>query len=229
MTRLPGVTSIRTTKAYDEFLKASYAGVKPRAEEVDVPRIAILSVAGRQPPTARPFQDAIGVLYGIGYGLKMGLKFGTLPRPAGYFDYKVGALEVFWWSTGRTFDISNARTLRWQAFLMVPPFVTRTLVNHARALAADKHPELPYGLATLERIREGRAVQMLHVGRYDREQATIDALHAYAADHGLAVTGRHHEIYISDPRRTPSAKLKTVIRLAVTPAARPQRRRSKAR
>jgi hypothetical protein len=210
--------SIRTTRAYDDLIGALYLKVRRTPEAVEVPAVRVLAVTGREPPAAKPYQDAIAALYGIGYGLKMGLKFGKLPRPKGYFDYKVGALETFWWSTGKTFEIDNPKTLRWQAYLMVPSFVSQTLVDEARRQAKAKHPEVPYEKAALEVVDEGRSVQMLHVGPYNKEQPAIDELHRYAADRGLAATGRHHEIYISDPRRTKPEKLKTVIRFGVKAA-----------
>ncbi len=220
MKTLPSSKSIRTTKAYDDLLKLLYAGVKRQVEEIEVPPVQAICVTGNQPPATKQYQDAIAVLYGVGFSLKMGLKFGKLPTPAGYFDYKVGALETFWWSVGKEVDITNPATLRWQAYLMVPAFVTEKLFAEARTLAKAKHPELPYEGATLATIDEGWSVQMLHVGRYDMERPTIDTLHAYAADHGLAIAGRHHEIYISDPRKTQPEKLKTVIRYAVKSASR---------
>jgi hypothetical protein len=217
---VPGVESIRTAKAYDSLLKTLYMGAKREVEEIEIPPLQVLSVTGNQPPASKQFQEAIAVLYGIGYSLKMGLKFGKLARPKKYFDYKVGALEVVWWSIQKELDISDPKTLRWQAYLMVPSFVTKKLVDQAAKLAKSKHPEIPYETATLATVREGRSVQMLHVGRYDMEQPTIEKLNTYAADHGLSITGKHHEIYISDPRRTSPEKLKTVIRLAVKAASR---------
>jgi hypothetical protein len=217
--------SIRTSREYDQLLDASYMKVKPRVEEIVMPGVQVIAVTGREPPASKPYQEAIAVLYGIGYSVKMGLRFGKLPKPERYFDYRVGALGTFWWSTGKTFEIANAQTVRWQAYLMVPAFVTRGLVEKATGIARAKHPDVPYDRASLQRIDEGRAVQMLHVGPYDREQPTIDRLHQYVADHGLSIAGKHHEIYISDPRRTSPEKLKTVIRIAVR-ASRMRARRS---
>ncbi len=219
MKTLQRYRSIRTGKAYDDLLKALYAGVRRHVEEISIPPVQAICVTGNEPPGTKQYQDAVASLYGIGYSLKMGLKFEKLPRPAGYFDYKVGALETLWWSVSGEFDISNAATLRWQAYLMVPGFMTTKLFEEARKQAAAKHPEIPYHVVTLTTVEEGRAVQMLHVGRYDREKPPIDALHAYVAANGLVVTGKHHEIYMSDPRRTKPDKLKTVIRLGVSPIA----------
>ncbi len=207
--------SIRTTKAYDDLLNALYMKANRSVGEIEVPPVQVTSVSGNEPPATKQYQDAIAVLYGIGYGLKMGLRFGTLPRPKGYFDYRVGALGTFWGSTGRTLEINNPTTLRWQAYLMVPGFVSKKLVDEARRQAKAKHPEIPYERASLEIVNEGRSVQVLHVGPYDAEQPTIAQLQRYVAEHALAVKGRHHEIYISDPRRTKPMKLKTVIRIAV--------------
>jgi hypothetical protein len=226
MVTLPTFKSIHTSQAYDRFLTPLYGRVKARAEEIVIPPIQTIAVTGNQPPATKQYQEAIGVLYGIGYTLKMGLKFGKLPRPAGYFDYKVGALETFWWSARGTFDITNARTLRWQAYLMVPAFVAKALFEAARAQATAKHPEVPYARATLVRINEGHAVQILHIGPYDAERPTIDTLHAYATANGLAATGKHHEVYLSDPRRTPPARLRTVIRFGVRRRARSATRRT---
>ena len=211
--------SIRTTKAYDDLLNALYMKVTRNVDEIAVPPVQAISVRGNEPPATKQYQDAIAVLYGIGYGLKMGLKFERWPRPKGYFDYRVGALGTFWASTGKTLAINDPTTLRWQAYLMVPAFVSKALVEQARAQAKARHPDIPYERASLEIVKEGRCVQVLHVGPYDAEQPTLDQLHRYVTEHALTVRGRHHEIYISDPRRTTPAKLKTVIRLAVKRAA----------
>jgi hypothetical protein len=212
---MPSLPPPRSTRAYDAFLKTLYVGARRRVEEITIPPVKAIIVSGNEPPASQQYQRAIAVLYGIAYTLKMGMKFGKLPRPRGYFDYRVGGLETLWWSTGPTLDISNPDTLRWQAYLMVPAFVTAATFRAAVTMASDKRPDLPYASAKLGTIREGRVVQMLHVGPYDQEEPTINAMLQYMAEHGLVMNGRHHEIYISDPRRTAPAKLKTVIRLPV--------------
>jgi hypothetical protein len=98
---------------------------------------------------------------------------------------------------------------------MAPHFISNALFEEARKQATAKHPKLPYDGASLDVVDEGRAVQILHVGPYDQEALTLDELHRYMDQHGLRISGRHHEIYLSDPRRTKPAKLKTVIRYAV--------------
>lgn len=204
-----------TAKEYEQLLKYLYLSAKTEPTEIKVPEVQIMAVEGNEPPASQQFQAAIAALYGIGYTLKMGLKFSKLPRPAGYFDYKVGALEALWWSTTGEVDINDPKTLRWQAFLMLPPFVTQALFDQAVLQAKAKKPEVPYNLAKLIDFNEGRAVQMLHIGPYNQEEPTIKRLLDYVKDHQLKVSGHHHEIYLSDPRRTKPDKLKTVLRYAV--------------
>lgn len=211
----PKYSAIKTSREYDALLNAFYMKATKDISELSLPPVKVITVSGNEPPASQQYADALAVLYGIAYTLKMGLKFRKLPRPATYFDYRVGALETLWWSTEGPIAIRDPKTLRWTAYLMVPQFVSPALFRAAREQAKTKHPELPYTLATLETVREGRAVQVLHVGPYDQETPTIARLHAYIAEHGMQPSGRHHEIYISDPRRTAPAKLKTVIRQGV--------------
>lgn len=225
MKTLPTPSGIRTAEEYDGFLKTLYKGAKARVEEIQVPAVRVIRVEGNEPPGSEQYQQAISVLYGIAYTLKMGLKLGKLEKPPRYFDFTVGALETLWWSVGKQIEIGNAKTLRWQAYLMVPDFVTRKLFNEARRLAQVKHPELPYELAALATFHEGPCVQTLHVGPYDQEGPTIQALHDHIAANNFAAAGKHHEIYLSDPGRTKPEKLKTVIRQPVK-ARRARARRS---
>jgi hypothetical protein len=98
---------------------------------------------------------------------------------------------------------------------VVPPFVSAMLVGRGAPAGKARRPDVLYEKTSFETVTEGRSLQMLHVGPYDKEQPAIDELHRYMADHGLVMKGGHHEIYISDPRRTKPEKLKTVIRFAV--------------
>jgi hypothetical protein len=207
--------TIRTSAEYDTLLDALYRKVKARVVEVHVPSVKVIAVRGTEPPASSQYQQAISAIYGIGYTLKMGLSFGKIRAPKRWFDYRVGALETLWWSTGKTFCVSDPKTLRWQAFLMVPDFVSGTLFDVAREQARAKHPDVPFEQVSLEALDACRAVQVLHVGPWSEEQASIDRLQTYVDEQRLAITGRHHEIYLSDPRRTAPARLKTVIRFPV--------------
>ena len=208
-------SSITSSKGYDFFLRKLYAGVKQKPELLKIPSIKIIAAYGNEPPTSEQFRGAIEALYGIGYTLKMGLKFNKLPRPKKYFDYRVGGLEAEWWSNTGKLEISNPKTLRWKAYLMVPHFVDQKLFAKAVSQAKAKKPEVGYHLVGLERAGDSDSVQVLHVGPYDKEEPTVEAMQSYMKENGLKVKGRHHEIYISDPRKTKPAKLKTVIRFQI--------------
>ncbi|OGC44743.1 hypothetical protein A2V54_01030 [candidate division WWE3 bacterium RBG_19FT_COMBO_53_11] len=208
--------SISSSKQYDQFLKDLYIGVKQKVEEIIVPPVKIIAVEGNEPPASKQYQTAIACLYGIGYTLKMSLKYGKLPKPNDYFDYSVGGLETLWWSKeGTPFEIANPKTLQWKAYLMVPAFVDQDLFAEAVAMAKKKKPEIPYENVKLEELDEGHSVQILHVGPYDQERPTIELLNGYIKENSLEMAGKHHEIYISDPRRTKPEKLKTIIRFLV--------------
>ena len=210
--------SITESKDYDDLLGRLYGKTKREIEEIDVPDVKIIAIEGDTAPASPEFQKAIECLYGVAYNLCMGLKFEKLPRPKGYFNYKVGGLESLWWDPeGGTTDVQKAKHLRWKLYLMVPAFASETLVKKAIAAAKAKKPDMPYDNVLLEHFHEGHAVQVLHVGPYDKEGPTIAMLHEYMKRADLQVTGKHHEIYISDPRRTAPEKLKTVIRYPASP------------
>jgi hypothetical protein len=214
--RLASSATPRTAPAYEAFLKAAYGASARTPREVLLPSMRCLSVTGEGPPSAGEYQRAIAALYGVAYSLKMGLEFGQLEAPPRSFDYRVGALETIWWSaSGGAFDMADADAVRWQALLTVPPFVSPGLVRRAKAMASAKHPDVAYDRVALRSLREGRVAQLLHVGPYDAEAPTIERLREWIEEHGLVVAGKHHEIYLSDPRRSPPAKLKTLIRLPV--------------
>jgi hypothetical protein len=167
-----------------------------------------LTVAGRGAPADVAFQAAIGALYAVAFTIKMSRK------AAGKGDYKVAWLEGLWWGPDKRapFAVKSPKDWRWKLLIRTPTFVA------ARDLAAAQRSLLAKGKATeiakvkLETTREGRCVQMLHVGSYATEPASVEAMHDYAHAHGLEFRGVHHEIYLSDPRRVPQSKLRTILR-----------------
>lgn len=206
--------------------KALYSpGTKP--EIVDVPPMTFIMVDGKgDPNTSEAYASAINVLYGLSYTIKMSKKSGT--EPSGYFDYVVPPLEGLWSHADANFKgagavIADKNQLIWTSMIRQPDFVTQDAFEAAKEALAKKKPELDLSLARLETYHEGLCVQMMHIGPYDDEPATVAAMDAFAAENGYAIdisdTGRrHHEIYLSDPRRTAPEKLKTVLRHPVTSA-----------
>lgn len=175
---------------------------------VSVPAIDFLMIDGTGTPAAAPgYADAIATLYPVVYTLK----FSAKERGA---DFRVMPLETLWWSEdGVDLDVSDPESWRWTAMIAVPPWIEQRDVVEALSNAARKRP-LPVGEPLrLERFHEGRSVQVMHIGPYGDEAPTIAAMLRFADDRGLAPVGKHHEIYLSDPRRTAPERLKTIVRI----------------
>ncbi len=202
--------------AYDLF------GATPaEVQLVDVPERNFLFVEGTgNPNTAPAWREAMEALYAVSYGLRFGLK-------ARGIAYSVGPLEALWWlgdEPGLPFDETPGDDAKaafaWCAMIWQPDAVTPELAEEfrldARRRAAAKHDERP-GLERIrfERWTEGPCVQVMHIGPYDAERPTIERLHRAAAGMGASLRGRHHEIYLGDPRRTRPERLRTLIRQPV--------------
>ena len=188
---------------------------QPSAKEfsiVDVPPLNFLMIDGTgDPNTSQDFKDAMEALYGLSYTLKFGLKLGKFGKKK--YDYPVMALEGLWWVDDmRQFSIDAKGEWHWTVMIMQPDFITADLVEAAcHELAAKKNP------AALPKIRfevyhEGLSAQIMYIGRFADEGPTIQRLHEFIESDGHQLRGKHHEIYLSDPRRTAPDKLKTVIR-----------------
>jgi hypothetical protein len=184
--------------------------VAPRSPRlVRVGPAKYLTVAGRGDPNGPAFAAAVGALFGAAFTIKMASK-------ARGRDFRVSRLEGLWWGGRRGWLLieSPTGTWRWKAMIRVPAFVTAShLATARRELAA--RGRAPRVSVRLELLREGRCVQLLHVGPYRKEHASIASMRDFARAHGLRPRGRHHELYLSDPRRVAPAKLKTILRQPV--------------
>ena len=187
-------------------------GAKTKPVIVNVPVLNFAMVEGEgDPNTAPAYPQAIEALYAISYTIKFMLK-----KTGEFPDYSVPPLEGLWWMGGEDmFDFEAKHNWKWTAMIMQPEFVTRKVFNDGLKIAKEKK-ELPalWGMR-LEKWKEGKVAQVLHVGPYSAEQPTIAALHEFIKTSGYVLEGKHHEIYLSDPRKTASEKLKTIIRQAV--------------
>ena len=198
-------------KEYREFyLPPAKPGI------VRVPPAAYLAVRGEGDPNKEggAYQAAIGVLYALAYTIKMSKKGAR--EIAGYYDFVVPPLEGFWWQDGVDgVDYARKDDFRWISVIRVPEFVNADDFAWAQAEVARKKGIDASG-AELLHVDEGLCVQCLHVGPYDDEPATVALMHEFAARAGYVpdfTGGRlHHEIYLSDARKTAPEKLKTVIR-----------------
>lgn len=194
-----------------------------RPELVDVPELLFLVVDGEgDPNTAPAYQAAIEALYALSYGLKFA------SRRSGGPDWRVNPLEGLWWLEGQEEGepppvasgdpnswMGDRSRWRWRALMRQPEQVTAAMVAQALDAARAKRPLEAAGLLRLERFREGLSAQVMHIGPYAAEAPTIERLHGFIAERGLVPAGRHHEIYLGDPRRAAPERLRTVIRQPV--------------
>jgi hypothetical protein len=180
---------------------------------VEVPPLNFLMVDGEgDPNTAPSYATAVQWLYTLSYGLKFASK-------ATGRDYGVAPLEGLWWADDPAeFTSGNKDKWHWTAMIMQPDWVSAAMVGAALPKAKEKLGAPPATLR-LERFAEGLSVQTMFVGPYAEEGPTIARLHGeFLPANGLVETGKHHEIYIGDPRRTAPEKLKTIIRQPVRKA-----------
>ena len=198
-------------KEYKEFYMP---GKKPGI--VTVPPMNYVAVRGQGDPNAEDgeYKASIGILYGIAYTIKMS-KMGS-HKIEGYFDHVVPPLEGFWWQDGVCgVDYSHKENFRWISAIRLPDFVTKADFDWAVSEATAKK-KTDFSKAEFLSVNEGLCVQCMHIGPYNDEPATVALMHEFMEQQGyrLDITDarRHHEIYLSDARKTAPEKLKTVIR-----------------
>lgn len=194
-------------------LKKLLAPSAAQPEIVDVPELAFLMIDGTgDPVTSEAYADAIGALYSLSYGAKFALK------KAGV-EFHVMPLEGLWWSDDpEAFLLGRRADWRWTAMIMQPDAVTPEIIEKVRAEAMRKKPQPALAKVRLVRFHEGLAAQVMHIGPYSAEGPTIKRLHEFVAEQGHGLRGKHHEIYLGDPRRAAPDKLKTIVRQPITRA-----------
>ena len=198
-------------KEYKEFYLP-----KNKPEIVTVPRANYIAVRGQGDPNAEggAYQQAIGVLYALAYTLKMSYK--TDYRIEGFYDYVVPPLHRFWRQEGvEGIDYGNKAAFQWTSVIRLPDFVTEK--DFAWAVeTAEKKKKLDCSAAEFLTVDEGLCVQILHLGPFDEEPASVALMDAYIREQGysndLSERRQHHEIYLSDARKVEPARWKTVIR-----------------
>lgn len=185
---------------------------KPSAKVVsvvDVPPMNYLMVDGSGDPNdSQDFQEAIDALFNVSYTLKFMLK-----QQGSEIDYTVMPVEGLWWTEGpEGFDMENKDAWKWTLMVAQPGHITKGHVEQAMKQVEEKKAPPALSRVRFESFTEGPSVQIMHIGPYSEEGPTIERLHEFARENGYELTGRHHEIYLGDPRRTAPEKLNTVIR-----------------
>ena len=193
---------------FKKELKHFYNPSAKKVEIVDVPMMNFLMIDGSgDPNTAQEYKAAVEALFAVSYALKFMVK-----KEKGV-DYGVLPLEGLWWTDDMTqFSMENKDVWKWTSMIMQPKYVTEDLVSKALEQVEKKKnpPALPK--IRFESLHEGLSAQSMHIGLYSAEGPTIEKLHNFIKETGHELRGKHHEIYLSDPRRSKPEKMKTVIR-----------------
>jgi hypothetical protein len=198
---------------YRKELKHLYNPSQKEIGIVDVPAMDFLMVDGQgDPSTSREYQAAVEALFTVSYTLKFMVK-----RSEYQVDYSVFPLEGLWWADDLSaFALNNRDRWKWTAMIAQPRYVNRGLFSAAVSeVERKKHLALLTSMR-FETFHEGKAAQIMYVGPFAEEGPTIGKIHGFVGDMVCDLSGKHHEIYMSDFRKTPPEKLKTIIRQAYT-------------
>ena len=206
---------------YKKEYKALYLP-KEMPSIVEVPSMQYAAVRGHGDPNEPDgeYGRAVAVLYGISYTIKMSYKGSR--KVDGFFEYVVPPLEGFWWMEGGApgVDYRNKSGFNWISIIRVPEFVTEEVFAWAKE-EAQRKKGIDTSLAELITVSEGLCVQCLHIGSYNEEPATVAKMDHYRMEQGyendISDRRRHHEIYLSDPRKVSPERMTTVIRHPVRP------------
>ena len=191
---------------------------KNQPELIDVPELQFLTISGKGNPNSNIFSEYIGVLYALSYAIKMTLKKGNELHD--YFDYTVYPLEGIWDITEeakkRYKGTIDKNDLVFKLMIRQPDFINKSFFEEMMTLTKKKKPHALLKEVKFEKITDGRCVQMMHVGSYDKESECFEVMEAFAEKENLLRSSKvHREIYISDFRKVAPEKLKTILRFKV--------------
>lgn len=197
------------SKEYGEL----YSPSAKKISVIEVPELLFTAVDGRieagvPPGESESFTKDIGALYSVGYGLKFMSKL----RDEDPIDFKVMPLEGLWSSGNGEFTPEIPVDLEYTLLMLQPSHITPDMFDDAVTDAMEKKPSRALEEIRLITWEEGLSVQIMHVGPYSAEPATIERMQDFAAENGYRLHGRHHEIYVGDPNRASPEKLKTILR-----------------
>ena len=187
----------------------SYYNAGKNPEIVEFDEVNYLTIEGIGEPAGKMFVSKVEALYPLAYGIKKICKEQDK-------DFGVPKLEGLWWVEGDTPALEIPRNeWRWKLLIRMPEFITKELMFSVQLIVAKKKKNELIQKIALEKMTEGKCVQIMHIGPYSTEHKTINELMAFIEANGIAVNGKHHEIYLSDPRKNKPDKMKTIIRYPV--------------
>lgn len=183
---------------------------------IEIPPMNFLAVRGQGDPNEEKgdYSRALNLLYGIAYTIKMSYK--SSHKIEGFFEYVVPPLEGFWWQDGiKGVDYLHKESFKWISAIRLPDFVTKEELDWAKASAGAKK-KVDFSDVEFFTYDESLCVQCMHIGSYDDEPETVHMMDSFAKENGFEInitdSRHHHELYLSDPRKTEAAKLKTILR-----------------
>jgi hypothetical protein len=203
-------------KDFKKDLKELYRPSSKEVVSIEVPEMQFLMIDGMgSPGDSKDYKDALAALYPVAFKTKF------ISKGMGR-DYVVPPLEGLWWADDMNdFTEGNRDRWKWTMMIMQPPWVTPEMIDEAIEITKEKKPELLKLLPKLrlEKYKEGKAAQIMHIGPYSEEALSIQKIHDFIKDQGGKFDGyklKHHEIYLSDPRKSKPESMKTVIRQPYT-------------
>jgi hypothetical protein len=194
-------------------LKELYVPSSKEVSIVKVPKMNFLMIDGiGDPNTSKAYSDSIETLYSVSYSIKFILK------KEKEIDYVVMPLEGLWWAEDMgQFSTKNKDKWKWTSMIMQPDFVDKKVFEMAFEQVKIKKNLLMLSKIRFQSFSEGLSVQIMHIGPYSAETPTIEKLHKFVKERGHNLRGKHHEIYLSDPRKTAPERIKTIIRQPIEP------------
>jgi hypothetical protein len=198
---------------FKKELKHLYNPSSREVKFVEVPKMNFLMTDGTgNPNTSKQYKEAVEALFAVSYTLKFMIKKGKTA-----LDYGVMPLEGLWWTDDMTkFSVENKDIWKWTAMIMQPEFVTKEMFAEATGQVEKKKDPPALSKIKFESFFEGVSAQIMHIGIYSEEGPTIEKLHKFIHENGYELSGKHHEIYLSDPHKAAPDKMKTIIRQPVT-------------
>lgn len=197
---------------FKEEFKHLYNSSSKEVNLADMPEMNFLMIDGKgDANNSKEFQDAVQALYGVTFTVKFALKKAKQGP-----EYTVPSLEGLWWmADNQQFDMQDKKNWLWTLMIMQPDHVTKNHIAEAIKKLSEKKPNEALSKIRLETFHEGLSVQIMHIGPYSAEGPTIEKLHNFVKNNGYKLRGEHHEIYLSDPRKSAPEKTKTILRYPI--------------
>jgi len=204
---------------FKKEFKNLYSPPSNKVEVVDVPTFNFLMVEGvGDPASSQEYKDAVEALFAVSYAMKF-----TVKKGKSAVDYGVLPLEGLWWANDMTAFVEGKRdNWKWTAMIMQPKFVTGQMFQDTIVQIKKKKNLTAIPRMRFEAFREGLSAQIMHIGPYSAEKSTVEKIHDFIKGNGYEVNGKHHEIYLGDPRKSAAQKLKTVLRQPIRKSQLPQ-------